>query len=598
MKLFKQAIDTAKKPAAKAATPAQTSNASKPAAKAKDNAKGKGKKDETYAVPITIRTGYSKDATLSADSFGGKTDGITEAEIKKSLLAVYPWLGDEATTKLYKFADNSFVAAVSGASVKAVKEIDISAETTFYCGSRRLDAWSESGLAEGKIACSELAEKLVPGLVGDVISLPDKNAVILVPGKAKLSKAVKVPVELTLFNGQKKTVGSEEILKFREATGEKKEKPAETTKDEAEDDFLPVDETEDEIIEEVEEISAEELEKVLRFLYPTLTECGEVYTFTTSDKSVGYTFRVVAKDAANKVFAPKKRTFEITEGTKIRYLPYGAAADVEISPASFDGKTEVEEEDIWKFSKEIFEEFDEKNSFLDELNSERFGHLITVGRKSGSSKGAKGWERISSRVDGVDFLYEKTPTYTATVSEITSRHESPDIREAFQLNVPKIPKQLFYDVVTFFEKVAHQHNTEALCRFYYDGKEYHVAIPEQKCSHAAVVCERPAEAEEEEGTLILEVHSHGTINPFFSAVDDADEVFSGLYGVIGDFGHAVEPGAVDAFWRVVVGKMFAYIDLEDLFDEDGDDDELYNASRHEGGENLYKDWLTKASLNI
>jgi hypothetical protein len=44
--------------------------------------------------------------------------------------------------------------------------------------------------------------------------------------------------------------------------------------------------------------------------------------------------------------------------------------------------------------------------------------------------------------------------------------------------------------------------------------------------------------------------------------------------------------------------MFAYIDLEDLFEEDGDDDELYSTCRHEGGENLYKEWLTKASLNI
>jgi hypothetical protein len=557
-----------------------------------------GTSKEVYSTPITVRTGYCKDMTLSADAFSGKESGITEDQIKEAVLRACPWMGTVKLIKLYKYANNCVCAGIDAAGEKAVKSIKVNAETNFFCGPHRLDTYSKLGLTDGEIATKDIESKLFDnGLLGEIIWVEEKNMVIVLPGKQKSFGTVKVPVKLLLFKDSDKEITSDDILKYRESTGDaKKAAPVKPEKEEDEDDgFGPVDETDEESDDEVESISAEELTKVLQKMYPTLENCGEVYS---CGKDL-YTFRVVIKSSEKKAFAPKKRTFNISNGAVLRYLPYGQAADTAITEEDFEGKTEISEEELWAFSKDKFEEFDEKNSYFDEIVSKNFGLLITVSRKSGSAKGSDPLWRRETLVgeSGEKVSREETPLYTACASEITSSHENRlRYKNGFSLKNGKIPGEIFWDILAFFKKVAEHHDAEALCRVYKNGEKYEIVVPEQCCSKTRVETLRPFEQEEVAGEKVFEIHSHGNIRGFFSSVDDNDEIFSGIYGVIGNLADPLGP---DVFFRVCVGRQFAYVTLADLFDE-GIDRNLSVAlpeAMQEGGDKLYHEWLNVASTS-
>lgn len=98
------------------------------------------------------------------------------------------------------------------------------------------------------------------------------------------------------------------------------------------------------------------------------------------------------------------------------------------------------------------------------------------------------------------------------------------------LKVPPMPVSLLRDVL----KDARQMRTptgqlnEVLYRFHYDGQRVRVDRPQQNASRTHVRTTGDGGAD-----VILELHSHGNMNAFWSGIDDRDELGFRFYGVIG-----------------------------------------------------------------
>jgi PRTRC genetic system protein A len=66
----------------------------------------------------------------------------------------------------------------------------------------------------------------------------------------------------------------------------------------------------------------------------------------------------------------------------------------------------------------------------------------------------------------------------------------------------------------------------------------------------------------EDGPIVLDIHSHQRLPPFFSATDDADDVGIAVYAVVGAFGDPGGPavrarlGALGHWWPVSLGALF------------------------------------------
>ena len=101
----------------------------------------------------------------------------------------------------------------------------------------------------------------------------------------------------------------------------------------------------------------------------------------------------------------------------------------------------------------------------------------------------------------------------------------------------KLPHEMLLQTISFFKKVVNEKgNAEAMIQVLLkeeeDTSEYFMNIADQEVSGAFVKFKRDANLEEA-NTLVLDIHSHNTMNAFFSATDNADEKEARIYGVIG-----------------------------------------------------------------
>jgi len=101
-----------------------------------------------------------------------------------------------------------------------------------------------------------------------------------------------------------------------------------------------------------------------------------------------------------------------------------------------------------------------------------------------------------------------------------------------------LPAQVLYDWEEFSKTVWNLNRTEALMDLYYDSdtQEYLWYVPDQVVAPATVHAEFEPFLQAESLCGLKKVgqfHSHGGIQAFFSATDNRDEQYPGIYGVIG-----------------------------------------------------------------
>jgi len=137
-----------------------------------------------------------------------------------------------------------------------------------------------------------------------------------------------------------------------------------------------------------------------------------------------------------------------------------------------------------------------------------------------------------------------------------------EISEGFEFALPKIPITLLYEVIDFFKQVYDKYKTEAMAHIYLDKttKRYFVHIPEQEVSSAALDYKRNKNLERA-NILVMDMHSHHTMNDFFSGTDDGDEKGDRLFAVVGNIQNN---GSISI--RMGAGKNKIELAVDDVFD--------------------------------
>jgi len=109
------------------------------------------------------------------------------------------------------------------------------------------------------------------------------------------------------------------------------------------------------------------------------------------------------------------------------------------------------------------------------------------------------------------------------------------LQHHFRLKVPRIPARLLDSVLTDARRARRPDRSrsdnglnEALYQFHHHGQTVQVKKPPQRATAVSVTA-----AGSDDAAIICDLHSHGNMRAFWSAVDDADEQSSRLFAVIG-----------------------------------------------------------------
>ena len=162
----------------------------------------------------------------------------------------------------------------------------------------------------------------------------------------------------------------------------------------------------------------------------------------------------------------------------------------------------------------------------------------------------------------------KIGEFTAKVSD-SDIEGLPDLqRNEYRMFVPKVPSSIYYQIQSFFIDIADQmNNAEAFVQVFYDTQEekYVCHVPQQKVAGASVrydAEETLSVKDPDRYIFVLEIHSHNTMDAFFSGVDDADEKETRFYGVFGKIKDPVPKFLL----RFVVNESKPAVKPEQVFD--------------------------------
>lgn len=99
------------------------------------------------------------------------------------------------------------------------------------------------------------------------------------------------------------------------------------------------------------------------------------------------------------------------------------------------------------------------------------------------------------------------------------------LKQDFQLLVPPLPEA---KVQTITERILKYPNLEQLFYLYWKGNQWEVVYPEQECTpNTCISLETYPEP------AVIEIHSHGSMNAFFSVTDNREETGFRVSSVIG-----------------------------------------------------------------
>ena len=117
------------------------------------------------------------------------------------------------------------------------------------------------------------------------------------------------------------------------------------------------------------------------------------------------------------------------------------------------------------------------------------------------------------------------------------------VAAGFTPALPLIPLSLMRQIIAFFRSFMAEHGQEyeALVLIYWDKRkeEYLAYVPKQNVSKAGIHASLQENPYDDESRYIhyADIHSHNSMEAFFSSIDDADERGTGIYMVLGHLDH-------------------------------------------------------------
>ena len=233
----------------------------------------------------------------------------------------------------------------------------------------------------------------------------------------------------------------------------------------------------------------------------------------------------------------------------------GSGFVLDLEPSDFNGKTEVTLEEVRVVLEDVYPEFSKERT---EMIYDERGFIIPV--LKGSKKGIT---ITSTRRNQNLFMVQGKDGYRYRIEQMPYGHFEcrEDGAEAdFHLAAQRIPGGLLCEIYWFFRKNPCK---EAAAQIFYDDKtgKYELYFPKQRSNVCHVVFDRDM-ALEEEKVLVMDIHSHGRMDAFFSSVDDHDEKGTRLFLVLGKI-DSVKPACK---LRAGITGHYKELALTDVFD--------------------------------
>lgn len=177
---------------------------------------------------------------------------------------------------------------------------------------------------------------------------------------------------------------------------------------------------------------------------------------------------------------------------------------------------------------------------------------------------ARNSDKVICLIPGNDgHIYEMHKTEQGEF--IAPKHKIIDfqaVAAGFTPALPLIPLSLMRQIIAFFRSFMAEHGQEyeALVLIYWDKwkEEYLAYVPKQNVSKAGIHASLQENPYDDESRYIhyADIHSHNSMEAFFSSIDDADERGTGIYMVLGHLDHFYPEIAA----RICCGGSFVDID--------------------------------------
>lgn len=289
------------------------------------------------------------------------------------------------------------------------------------------------------------------------------------------------------------------------------------------------------------------------------------------------------KTAANTGAAAAKKEEKKPEFNHATYIAYAGNSFL---LTKFFEADKLAELDLEAVRKRLERDFPEMAKSRTSMNWDEKKNLIVpviTGAKKGAffARGLKGFffssKDLVENQEPINILAARDGYYEVRenaigvfIAKAPVVEELEPCREGFKMSLPKIPDDLFAQLVSFFAdySVRDEGEVEVMGVFYWDteNKRYVLDVPFQEVSKVKVdACytDFPPQF-----IKVAEIHSHNTMRAYFSDIDDADELGTMLYGVVGKLRQGFRDITYDLRTRAGVAGRF--IPLDPSFIIEGD----------------------------
>lgn len=140
----------------------------------------------------------------------------------------------------------------------------------------------------------------------------------------------------------------------------------------------------------------------------------------------------------------------------------------------------------------------------------------------------------------------------------------PEVETGFKFALPKVPGEILGTIISFFKRVVKEKKgAEAMVQIFWNDikRSYFIHCCDQNVSGASVKFKRNVDLEKKY-ILVADIHSHNSMDAFFSGTDDGDEKEDRIYGVIGK----LNTNSVKILLRAGCGGNYVDLKPESIFE--------------------------------
>lgn len=273
---------------------------------------------------------------------------------------------------------------------------------------------------------------------------------------------------------------------------------------------------------------------------------------------------------SNEVKGKKEESYPV-EGTtlSLAFIRY------ELNPSMFKGKQLVTKKDLIEFLSDDHPEYSDGRTTFEYSKKDK----LLVAYLTGSRKGAF----VSSLEEQSHYIRQPYSIQKYTANNHTYRIENTPVGlfvsgddihcGEFTFHLPKIPSSILKEIHDYFYQVNqygiknYSCNLEAACQLFFDktSKQYFVYYPRQVVSKYYVDYIRNVHLEHSQNMiLVMDIHSHHSMDAIFSEDDNEDEKGTRLYGVMGK----INENYYELSLRAGTGGLFIPLSRDTIFIND------------------------------